>query len=301
MNQLQAVRYFITLADTLSFKATAQHFGVPSSTVSRAIKALESELGVQLVERTTRRVRLTEVGSWYLGEVVAPVRALDAADALVGERAREATGVLRLTALPGYGEARLFEVLEAFRRAHPRVVCDVEFTDRYLDLSTGEVDVALRATADPPEYMVARRLHSHRFVLVGGTEYLEREGRPRTLVDLQRHPMVVYRGPSGPSPWWVTDASGERAPVVMNPTLITNQGGLMLRAVLAGEGLALLPDWGVVDAIEEGLLEELTLEGAQVTVGSGPSMSMYLLYAPDRARLGKVRVAVDFLARALQA
>lgn len=113
--------------------------------------------------------------------------------------------------------------------------------------------------------------------------------------------MNLYRGPSGASAWWATGPTGEAAPVVMNPTLITNQGGLMLRAALAGEGLVFLPDWGVADALEAGWLEEVELEEAQVTVGPGPEMSMYLLYAPDRARLGKVRVAVDFLTRALGA
>ena len=114
MDKLRSVRFFTTLADTLSFKQTAKHHGVQPSTVSRAIQALEDELGVALVERTTRTVRLTEAGVWYRGEVVSVLRALDSADALVAARSREATGRLRITALPGYGEAMLIDALDAF-------------------------------------------------------------------------------------------------------------------------------------------------------------------------------------------
>ena len=300
MNKLQAVRFFVKLADTLSFKGTAQHFGVPPSTVSRSIQALEAELGVQLVERTTRQVRLTELGELYRGEVSEPLRALSAADTLVSARSQEATGTLRITALPGYGEVRLFEVLDRFRRAYPQVVCDVEFTDRYLDLSAGEIDVALRATDAPPEYLVAKRLHAHRFVLVASPGYLAAHGRPRVVSEVQEHAAIVYRGPSGLAPWLAQRPNGEVVSVPRRPVFITNHGRLMLQAVLAGEGLVSAPLWGVAEALEAGTLEEVILEDARWVTRRGPQMSLYLLYHPRKARLGKVRAAVEFLTSSLQ-
>ncbi|MEL6346255.1 MAG: LysR family transcriptional regulator [Myxococcota bacterium] len=299
MDKLQAIRFFVKLADTLSFKRTAQYFRVPPSTVSRSIKALEGELGAQLVERTTRQVRLTELGEWYRSEVVAPLRALTAADELVGVRSREAQGTLRITALPGYGESRLFAVLNRFRVAHPRIVCDVEFTDRYLDLSAGDIDVALRATADPPEYLVARHLHKHRFVLVAAPDYLARNGRPTTVSAVQEHAAIVYRGPAGVAPWLAMLPNGDTIVVPRNPVLLTNHARLLMQAALAGEGLAFLPEWGVADALQDGSLEEITLKDARLVVTRGPQMSLYLLYHPRKARLGKVRAAVDFLTAAL--
>lgn len=299
MDRLRTLRFFTKLGETLSFKGTAQHFGVPPSTVSRAIQALEAELGASLVERSTRRVRLTEVGEWYRAEVAGPLRALAAADELVDARSREAAGTLRMTALPGYGEVRLLSVLRRFRAAHPRIVCDVELTDRFLDLSTGEVDIAIRATAEPPEYLVARRLHAHRFVLVGSPRYLAAHGRPRTLGELVGHAGIAYRGPTGVIPWQAVRPGGEVVTVQRTEVLVTNHARMMLQATLAGDGLALAPRWGVSEALADGTLEEIGLDDARLVSTTGPEPSLFLLYHPKKARLGKVRAMVDFLLEAL--
>jgi DNA-binding transcriptional LysR family regulator len=299
MDKLQAIRFFLKLGETLSFKGTAQHFGVPPSTVSRSVKALEAELGATLVERTTRRVRLTEAGAWYRAEVTGPLRALAAADALVDARSREAAGTLRMTALPGFGEVRLFSVLQDFRAAHPRIVCDVELTDRFLDLSTGDVDIAIRATAEPPDYLVARRLHAHRFVLVGSPGYLAQHGRPTTLAELAGHAAIAYRGPNGIFPWTAVRPDGEVVPVDRRVVLVTNHARMMQQAMLAGTGLAFAPHWGVSDALADGTLEELQLDDARLVSTTGPERSLFLLYHPKKARLGKVRAMVDFMLAAL--
>ena len=299
MDRLQALRFFLKLSDTLSFKGTAQHFGVPPSTVTRSIKALEADLGATLVERTTRRVRLTEAGAWYRAEVAAPLRALSAADALVDARSREAAGTLRMTALPGYGEVRLFDVLQRFRAAHPRIVCDLEFTDRFLDLSTGDIDIAIRATAEPPEYLVARRLQAHRFVLVASPGYLAEHGSPRTVADLERHAAIAYRGPNGVVPWQAAGSGGEVRTVPRTVALITNHPRMMLQATLAGDGLAFAPNWGISEALRDGTLQEVTLDDGRLVSTTGPERSLFLLYHPKKARLGKVRAMVDFLLEAL--
>ena len=300
MDKLQAIRYFLKLADTLSFKHTASHFGVPPSTVSRSIKALEDDLGTKLVERTTRQVRLTETGDWYREEVTGPLRDLSVADELANAHSREPAGVLRITALAGYGEMRLFSVLEEVRQKFPRIICDVELTDRYLDLSTGDIDIAVRATADPPDYLLARRLHSNRFVLVASPTYLAQHGRPKTLADIVSHTSLSYRGPAGVKPWMAIRSDGSVIQVSRTLGLITNHGLLMLNAAIAGEGLAFLPEWGVSDALESGTLEAITLSDGRLVLSAGPEMSMYLLYSPQKARLGKVRAVVDHLTHALR-
>lgn len=299
MDKLQAIRYFLKLGETLSFKGTATHFGVPPSTVSRSIKALEADLGVSLVERTTRQVRFTETGNWYRGEVSEPLRALGAADESAQAHSKEPVGTLRITALPGYGEIRLCALLEQFRKAYPRIVCDVEFTDRYLDLSTGEIDIAIRATAEPPDYLVAKPLHSHRFVLVASPSYLTEHGRPMTLADVENHAALGYRGPTGVYPWQAVRPSGEFVTVPRKLVLITNHGSMMLKAAIAGEGLAFLPLWGIESALAEGTLEEIHLQDAHFVKSAGADANMYLLYHPSKARLGKVRAMVDFLTQTL--
>lgn len=299
MDKLQALRFFLTLSETLSFKKTAAQFGVPPSTVSRSLQALEKDLGTRLVERTTRRVRLTEAGEWYRAEVAAPLRALAAADQVVEAQAKAPSGRVRLTALPAYGDLRLFPVLDRFRSAYPQILCDLELTYRFLDLSTGDIDVAIRATADPPDYLVARRLHSHRFLLVGSPGYLDARGRPRTVEDLKKHAALAFRGPTGVLPWLATRADGRVETLSREPVLVTNHGIMLLNATLAGEGLCFLPDWGIKDPLADGRLEVVTLEDAELSCIQGPEASLYLLYDPKRARLGRVRALVDFLVQAL--
>ncbi len=299
MDKLQAIRYFLKLGETLSFKGTAAHFGVPPSKVSRSIQALEAELGVRLVERTTRHVRFTDTGVSYRGEVSEPLRALGAADELVHAHSKDPVGTLRITALTSYGEIRLCALLEQFRKAYPRIICDVELTDRYLDLSAGEIDIAIRATAEPPEYLVAKPLHSHRFVLVASPSYLQEHGRPVVLADLGEHAALGYRGPAGAYPWQAVRANGELVTGSRRLALITNHGSMMLKAAIAGEGLAFLPLWGIEAALVEGTLEEIHLQDAHLVKSTGGDATMFLLYHPSRARLGKVRAMVDFLTKSL--
>ena len=296
MDKLQAIKFFLNLSDTLSFKQTAIQFGVPPSTVSRAIKALESELGVELFERTTRHVRLTEAGGWYGAEVAGPIRDLASADNLVRTESREAVGTVHITAVPGYGEIRLNAALDRFRAAFPRVVCDVELTDRFLDLSTGEIDVAIRATADPPDYLVAKRLHSNRWVMVAAPEYLERHGHPATADDIEGHAALVYRSPNGPLPWLFRHPTGDVSPVPRKPIMFTNHGMHLLQMACAGEGLTMLPRWGITEELAGGRLVEVRVDGGEFMKLPGPETSVYLLYDPRKARLGKVRALVDFLA-----
>lgn len=295
MDKLQSIRFFMKLSETLSFKETALHFQVPPSSVSRAIKSLEAEMGVVLFERTTRQVRLTEAGGWYGAEVAEPLRALAAAETMVEAQSREPMGTIRITALPGYGDILLFSALERFRTRYPRVICDVQFTDRYLDLSTGEIDVALRATSMPPEYLIARRLHSNRFVMVAAPDYLDRRGRPAHLADILQYDALAYRGPNGITPWQVRLTSGSVVPVPKKPILVSNHGLQLLRAARQGEGLALLPIWGVTDDLANGTLEEVTVAEGPFSITPGAEMSIFLLYDPMKARLGKVRALVDFL------
>lgn len=300
MDKIQAIRFFLKLSESLSFKGTAQHFGVPPSTVSRSIKALERELGATLVDRTTRRVRLTETGEWYRDEVTGPLRALATADALVDSRSREAAGTLRITALPGYGVAVLFSALKQFRATYPHIVCDVELADRCLDLSTGEIDIALRATAHPPEYLIAKRLHAHRFVLVASAEFCDQKGRPQTVAEVQNFPALAYRSPSGIKPWLATQPNGDVVTIPTTPELITNHAQLMYRSVMEGAGIALIPTWAIAEELRTGSLVEIPLDDARPVAKMGPERSIYLLYHPQKTRLGKVRAMVDFITQSLR-
>ena len=178
---------------------------------------------------------------------------------------------------------------------YPQILCDIELSDRALDLSAGEIDIALRATARPPDDLIEKRLHTHDFKLVASLEYLSREERPGNLKELAQHASLGYRGPTWVYPWYARRSDGELVEVTRNLKLITNQGLYLLEACMKGEGVAFLPRWGVRDELAKGLLEEVSLDDADVNKTPGAEQHIFMLFHPSKARLGKVRAMVDFL------
>ncbi len=298
MDKLRALRYFVHVAGSLNFSATADHFRVPSSSVSRRIKDLEQELGATLFERTTRTVRLTDLGNVYLGEVAAALQAIEMADELISAQSKSPTGMLRITAMPGYGERFVLPALEKLRTMYEDIDFDVNFTDQVINLASNDVDIAIRAVSTLPDQVIARRLADHDFVLVTTPEYAAEFGTPNSSTDLADHSVLMYRGPNGILDWLVLQG-GVLKPIGLNPSYITNHGQSLLNSILAGHGIAFLPSWGVAKDIETGRLIELVLEDGPLTVSGNARMGLYLLYHPPKFRLQKIRVAVDFLVEEL--
>lgn len=298
MDKLRALRYFVHLADSLSFNITADHFHVPSSSVSRRIKDLEQELGAVLFERTTRTVRLTDLGKLYLREVTGALQSIEMADELVGAQSKSPSGMLRITAMPGYGERFVLPVLEKLRERYDQIDFDLNLTDQVVNLASNEVDIAIRALSTPPDAVVARRLGDHDFVLVTTPQYVKQQGAPTHSTDLAERTVFMYRTPHGVLDWQVS-LNGIWKAIALKPRYITNHGQSILDNVLAGRGIAFLPRWGVNFDIEAGRLIELDLEDGPLSSSSGAKMGLYLLYHPPKFRLQKIRVTVDFLASEL--
>jgi len=299
MDQLRALRYFVKLANTLNFSVTADHFRVPSSSVSRRIKDLESELGAALFERTTRSVRLTDLGKLYLSEVTGALQSIEMADELVGAQSQSPSGMLRITAMPGYGERFVLPALDKLRLLYEDIDFDVNFTDQAINLSSNEVDIAIRAASTVPDQVVARRLGDHEFVLVASSDYILKNGPPKISSDLKDHPVLMYRVPHGILDWLAL-RDGIWQAIKLTPKYVTNHGQSLVDSVISGRGIAFLPIWGVARDIETGRLKILDLEDGPLSVSGNDNMSIYLLYHPPKFRLQKIRVTVDFLIAELQ-
>ena len=299
MDKLRALRYFVDLTNTLNFSVTANRFRVPSSSVSRRIKDLELELGATLFERTTRNVRLTDLGNLYLREVSSALQSIEMADELVGAQSRSPTGMLRITAMPGYGERFVLPALEKLRGLYDNIDFDLNFTDQVINLAGNDVDIAIRAASALPDQVVARRLGDHKFLLVATPNYIADYGAPKTSSELVDRNVFMYRAPHGVLDWLVRQ-NGAWKPIELNPKYITNHGPSLLDSVLAGHGLALLPTWGVGKDIETERLVELELEDGPLSVSGDAEMGLYLLYHPPKFRLQKIRVTVDFLVSELR-
>ncbi len=293
MDKLRALQYLVKVADTLSFSRAAQAFGVPASSVSRRISDLEAELGVVLLHRTTRTVRLTELGAQYLEQVRAGMAQLTDADELVGQRSSTPSGTLRVSAMPSYGQLLLLPALQDFADRYPDIVLDVHLSDALVDLGRDQIDIAVRGGRQPQDRVVARRLDPNRFVLAATPQYLAAHGTPRTLDDLAGHRGLMYRGPNAVIRWQGLDDDGWRE-IPIAPAFISNDGTALLAMALQHRGIVLLSEWGLKRYLQSGELVQLTLD-QPVSVNRGGEAGIYLLYLQTRYQIPKVRVAVEFL------
>ena len=293
MDKLRALKYLLKVADTLSFSSAAKAFGVPASSISRRIADLEAELGVELLHRTTRTVRLTEIGALYLEQVRAGMGQLDDAEELVGQRGSTPAGTLRVSTMPGYGQLLLLPALREFGERYPDIVLDVHLSDALVDLGRDQVDIAIRGGRQPQDRVVARKLDPNRFILAASPRYLAQHGTPRTLDELQGHRALMYRGPNAVIKWQGLDADGWRE-LPVTPAFISNDGTSLIAMACAHRGLVLLSEWGLKASLRSGELVQLELE-QPVSVSRGAEAGIYLLYLQARYRIPKVRVAVEFL------
>lgn len=292
MDKLRALQYLIKVADTLSFSRAAKALGVPASSISRRIADLEAELGVELLHRTTRTVRLTEIGALYLEQVRAGLTQLTDAEELVGLRGGTPSGTLRISAMLGYGSV-LLPVLAAFSERYPDILLDVHLSDTIVDLGRDQIDIAIRGGRKPQDRVVARKLDSNRFILAASPQYLARMGTPRTLEDLVQHRALLYRGPNALIKWQGLDADGwHELPVT--PAFVSNDGASLVAMACQHRGIVLLPEWALQDWLRRGELLQVRLE-QPVSVGRGDEAGLYLMYLQRRYQIPKVRVAVEFL------
>ena len=298
MDQLRALRYFSKLAETLSFSETADYFRVPSSSVSRRIKDLEETLGVELFLRTTRSVSLTDLGVLYLTEIKTALQTIDIADEMCKAQSISPSGTVRITAMPGYAELYVLPAIDQMRTIYPDLEFDLNITDQTLSLSSNDADIAIRATSDLPDQVVARRLSKHNFILVASPDFINQNGRPQTSGDLCRFPVFMYRTPQGVLNWQAQKNQTWKD-IELTPKYVSNNGQSLLESVVGGQGIALLPSWGVEKEISIGQLEKIELEDGRLSTNGDVKMSMYLLYHPPKFQLKKIRLTIDFLYKEL--
>jgi DNA-binding transcriptional LysR family regulator len=294
MDRLRAINYFIKVAELGSFTAAAKVTGVPASSISRRIRDLEAELGVSLLHRTTRVVRLTELGNFYLEHARSGVKALDYAQDLIKDRAASPSGLLRMTATPGYGGFLLMPAVKKLRRRYPDLIVDIELTETLSDLAGNEVDIAIRATAVPPDRAIAKKLNDEAYVLVASPAYLKEHGTPQSLADLEKHRTLLYRGP-GRIVFWQAKTDEGWIDVQSSPAFVCNVGEELVAEAVEDTGLALVPRWGVESELGNGALIAVSLQDADLSLTRRASPGIYLLYHQPKYRLNKIKATVDFL------
>ena len=293
MDQLRAIRYFSKVVETGSFTKAAKAFGVPPSSLSRRVSDLEKSLGATLLQRSTRIVKLTEVGRVYYNDVQQILNQLEQSKETVRSYQTTPMGRLRISSMVGFGEKILLPLLEEFSALYPQIVLDVSLSDELSALGRDDVDIAIRGGYAPNERVLAIRLMDNEFIPVASPSYLEKYGVPEHVMELKEHRGLYFKAPAGPTPWlcyvdeqW-HDVSG---PVVA----MSNNGPWLAQKASNGEGILMSTRWALASYLESGALQELTFEH-ELAVTQHADMAIYLLYQKQRYLVPKVKAAVDFL------
>tara|TARA_R110002072_G_scaffold142405_1_gene287730 strand:- start:1108 stop:1983 length:876 start_codon:yes stop_codon:yes gene_type:complete len=231
---------FVEVVRAGSFTAAGRALEMPKSTVSRKVAELEARLGVQLLRRTTRQLHLTDIGSAYFERVQRVVEDARGAEELVAELLDEPCGVLRVTAPMSF--AFLGAVVSDYLRTNPAVRVDLECTDRKVDLLGEGFDVAIRAGRMTDSKLIARRLGTVPRYLVAAPSYFESRSSPRKPQDLSAHDAVLFSG-GDEGRAWTLRSGRKRVEVKVEPRLVVNDYEVLLEAVYAGAGIALLPSF----------------------------------------------------------
>jgi len=234
------------LAETRSYTQAARRLGISKASVSGRIAELERAAGVPLVRRTTRSVGLTQAGQQLVDETRGAFERIAHSFAGVRDLAGSPRGLLRVSAPVALGRQHVAPILPAFLRQYPEIRIDLDLSDRLVNLPQEGFDVAIRHTQAPPETHVAWQLCPSRSLLVASAEYLERHGTPRQPAELARHACLAYLRQGASQSWSFERGAGrkaERAVVNVEGAFRANNSEVLREAVLAGLGVALLPDF----------------------------------------------------------
>lgn len=294
MDRLAAMQVFVRVAELSSFSAVAQQMGVARSVVTRQVAALEKQLGVKLMARSTRRVALTSAGAAYLEKCRVILNLVEAAEAGVAEQRQSARGHIRISLPLSYGLRRMVPLLLDFARAHPLVTLDMDYTDRRVNLIEEGVDLAIRITSRLGATDVARRLGTSQMHTVASPDYLARSGRPRHPSELAQHECLGYSGSGAQGRWTYRIGDGWQSfPVTAR--ISASNGDALCEAAAQGLGITTQPDF---------VLEPWLAEGRVVTVLDEfalPELGIYAMLPGNRQVPHRVRVLVDFLAARMEA
>jgi DNA-binding transcriptional LysR family regulator len=288
MDRIECMRAFVATVGANGFAAAARALDVPRSKVSKQIQALEEAIGVQLLQRTTRSLHLTEAGAEYYDACRDVIASLDEAEQRARTGMGEIRGVLRVNAPMSFGLSRLGPLIPRFNELHPNVELQVVLSDQQVDPVKGGFDVTIRIASLPDSSMIARSLAPAPRIMVASPDYLAREGTPQTPKDLAHHKCLSYGYlQSGVSLQLCNGRETQR--VTVSGPLHANNGDILAQAAVAGMGIALLPNFIIERAVADGRLVPVLCEW------EAPAITVNAVYPSSRRVPMKTRAFIDFL------
>lgn len=280
---------FIKVVDTRSFTAAAERLNLSKSVVSRRIAELENRLGARLLNRTTRKLSLTEVGQAYYERCTRILTDLEEAEQAVADLHAAPRGRLRVNAPVSFGMQHLAPAIAEFLARYTSIEIEMDLNDRYVDLIDEGYDLAVRIGRLRDSSLIAKRLAPARRVVCASPAYLEKHGMPAIPEDLMNHNCLIYTNVPAAEQWQFR-VGEELRTVRVSGTLRANNGDLLHAAAVAGVGIVVLPTFMVGQALSTGALKTLLLDCYT------SESNVYAVYPQNRHLSPKVRAFVDFLA-----
>lgn len=292
MDKFLEMQTFTAVVDAGSFVRAAETLDMSKAAVSRYVAELEARLGVRLLHRTTRKLSLTEEGRAFHARCKALLGELDEAESEITARSAQASGLVKINVPVTFGNLHLAPLWSDFMTQNPRVTLDVTLNDRVVDLVEEGYDMVVRIATLPSSSLISKKLASTRMVLCASPAYLKAHGEPKHPSDLAGHAVLAYSLLATGDQWGFDGPDG-RQTVAVNPVLRTNSGDTCRAAALKHHGIILQPTFMVAEDLRSGALVELMPQYRSSEFG------IYAVYPSRRYMSAKVRLLIEFLAKAL--
>lgn len=287
MGRWEGIEEYICVVESGSFTAAAEHMGVSKSYVSKQVSQLEDRLGVRLLQRTTRRLTLTESGNTFFGYCKDMSEQFERAESTLSDMQQSPKGTLRLALNSRYGTHYMAAAVAEFSSKYPDLTVEVHSTFQDVDLLSGNYDLTVRYDKLEDSTLVARRLGGHSKCLCASPAYWAEHGEPQSPEDLEHHNCLTT-----PDRFWLFNTPGRRdiVKVKVNGNWISEDGANLLAAAKASIGIAQLPDFYIADALAAGELVKLENQD-----WSRYYRVAWAVYPNTRHLSAKVRFFIDFL------
>jgi DNA-binding transcriptional LysR family regulator len=289
MDRIQSIKVFIRVVDLGSFSKAAAEIGIGQSAVTKQIAQLEAKLGSRLLHRSTHGVSPTEIGRLYYEKCKLIAHHVDEAESVAALMQSQLQGSLRISSSVAFGRRVLVPLMVKFMKQHPKVVLDVTFEDRYVDLVAQGVDLAIRMGRLADSSLGSRYLGLNPWTIVAAPQYLELRGEPVSPHELVEHDALIYSTVQGDARWLLTGSDGQVHSITVKGPLRSNNLSALLSAVRSGMGLAALPWYVAHESVRTGVVRPV------LTGWTLPWQEIHAVFPSPRLLPAKVQTFIDWL------
>jgi DNA-binding transcriptional LysR family regulator len=290
LNRIDDLQAFVAIVEKSNLTGAAHHLSRSLQSVSRSLAAIELDVGVELIHRTTRRSSPTEAGLAYYQRLKAALEDIEEAKLEVSHRRMEPSGLLRVSGPTGFAALHLVPATAAFLKAHPKIEVEISTFDRYINLVEENVDLAVHIGPLPDSVSKSRLLANLRRVFFASPSYFAKHGRPRHPRDLAKHQCIVRTARVGSDVWPFT-IDGKVRTMKVSGRFRANGAGVINEAATEGLGIAIAPLWHIRPLIDQGVVE------VTLTRFAPPPIPAYATWSGTRVLPAKTRMFIDFLAQ----